>query len=56
MIKRIEKVIKAVKGSILDFFSREVSVLPLQFTRVAEKFDSVTRPPFKRGRSERIKH
>jgi hypothetical protein len=55
MKRRIEKVIKAVKGAILDLFQRKVSVLPLQLTRGAEKFDSVTRPPFAGGIGDRTK-
>jgi hypothetical protein len=56
MIERIEKLIKDVKNVILDLFPRKVSVLPLQLTRVTEKFDSVTRPPFSCGIGDRIKH
>jgi hypothetical protein len=56
MVRRIEKVIKAVKSAIGDLFPRKVSVLPLQLTRVTEKFDSVTRPPFSGGLGIRIKH
>jgi hypothetical protein len=56
MKRRIEKVINAFKDAVADLFPRKVSVLPLQLTRVTEKFDSVTRPPFAGGIGDRIKH
>ncbi len=55
MKRRFEKVIKAVKGAILDLFPRKVSVLPLQLIRVTEKFDIATRPPFKGGTNDIIR-
>jgi hypothetical protein len=54
MIKAIEKMVKAISARILELFPRSVSVL--QLTRVTEKFDSVTRPPFAGRIGDRINH
>jgi hypothetical protein len=54
MIERIDKVIKAFKNTILHLFPRNVSVVPPQLIRVTEKFDIVTRPPFRGGIGDQI--
>jgi hypothetical protein len=56
MKKEFENIIKTVKDAILDLVPRRVSVLPLHFTRVTGKFDSLTRPSFKGGVSGKISH
>lgn len=49
MKRMIDNVTKTIGNAILELFSREVSVLPLQLIRVTEKFDIVVRPPFRGG-------
>jgi hypothetical protein len=56
MSGRIDKMINSVKNAVLDFFSPKASPLPLQLTRVTEKFDSVTRPPFRSAIGDQLKH
>jgi hypothetical protein len=49
MNRIINKAIQNIKEAILKLISSEMSVLPLRVIRVTEKFDIVTRPPFRGG-------
>lgn len=56
MKSKIDKVTKTVKNALLDLVTHKVAVVPLQLTRVTEKFDSLTRPPFRGGIADRTKN
>jgi hypothetical protein len=47
MMIKFSQLIKAIKNGIPFLFTTPASVVPLQLTRVTEKFDIVVRPPFR---------